>query len=124
MDTKKTLVAVIAAMLVVAGLTACQGKGGRKQIDTFLKDYEKFVEKVEIAAKEGKLSSVMSLQTEALKLVEKATELEGTSGWSVNDAEKYLKLTDRYTEAMFKMTNSTDSTESMGLFDSLLNGLF
>lgn len=92
----------------------------RDQIDAFLKDYEKFVEKAENAATEGKLSSILSLQAEAVKLVEKSEELEDTSDWNGDDSEKYLKLTNRYTEAMLKLSNSIDSMDSM---DNLLDGL-
>lgn len=92
----------------------------REQIDAFLKDYEKFVEKAEDAAAEGKLSSIMSLQAEAVKLAEKSEELEDMSDWNGDDSEKYLRLTNRYTEAMLRLSNSIDSMDSM---DDLLDGL-
>lgn len=92
----------------------------REQIDVFLKDYEKFVEKAEDAAAEGKLSSIMSLQAEAVKLAEKSEELEDMSDWNGDDSEKYLRLTNRYTEAMLRLSNSIDSMDSM---DNLLDGL-
>ena len=92
----------------------------REQIDAFLKDYEKFVEKAEDAAAEGKLSSIMSLQAEAVKLAEKSEELEDMSDWNGDDSEKYLRLTNRYTEAMLRLSNSIDSMDSM---DNLLDGL-
>lgn len=92
----------------------------REQIDAFLKDYEKFVEKAEEAAAEGKLSSIMSLQAEAVKLAEKSEELEDMSDWNGDDSEKYLRLTNRYTEAMLRLSNSIDSMDSM---DNLLDGL-
>lgn len=92
----------------------------REQIDTFLKDYEKFVEKTENAAAEGKLSSILSLQAEAATLIEKSEKLEDMSDWNSDDSEKYLRLTNRYTEAMLRLSNSIDSMDSM---DSLLNGL-
>lgn len=96
----------------------------RDQIDAFLKDYEKFVEKAEEAAAEGKLSSVMSLQAEAVKLAEKSEELEDMSEWNGDDSEKYLRLTNRYTEAMLRLSNSIDSIiDSMDSMDDLLDGL-
>ncbi len=100
----KKISAVAALLVLAAGLLFAAGS--RKQIDTFLKDYENFVVKTEKAADKGDLSSLMSLQTESLKLLEKADNLKDTSDWNGKDSEKYLKLTNRYNEAVMKLTNS------------------
>lgn len=97
--------------------------GSRKQIDSFFNDYEKFVEKVEKTAKEKKMSSLTSLETEAVKFAEKSDKFRNMSDWNIDDSEKLLKLTSRYTDAILKLSGATDSS-SDGLFDSLLNGLF
>lgn len=68
----------------------------RKQIDSFMKEYETFVVKVEKAADTNKLSDYANLTTEYLKLIEKVDAMENTNDWTISDSQKYLELTNRY----------------------------
>lgn len=126
---KKTMFAVCAALVMAVAFTSCSGKKGedssskteasstassRKQIDAFFKDYGKFIEKAENAAKKGNISSLMSLEAEAVKLAEKSEDLQDVSDWTLEDSENLLKLTTRYSEAILKLSNS-----AMNSLDSL-----
>ncbi|MBP3710408.1 MAG: hypothetical protein J6I73_08425 [Treponema sp.] len=93
------LVTVLAAGTLFAA-------GSRKQIDTFLADYEKIVVKAEKAAENGTMLSLISLQAEAAKLVEKSDKLKDMSDWTEADSVKYLKLTERYMTAITKLSGS------------------
>ena len=133
---KKTMFAVCAALVMAVAFTSCSGKKGeasssktdvsspkteasstassRKQIDAFFKDYEKFIEQAENAAKKGNISSLVSLEAEAVKLAEKSEDLQDVSDWTLEDSENLLKLTTRYSEAILKLSNSAmDSLDSL-----------
>lgn len=116
--------ALLAAMVLAAALTGCNGKKGeaassnteasaksdsaavsRKQLNAFLKDYEKLVKKAEDAAKKGKRSSLESLEKERSKLAEKFEVLSDASDWEVTDSMKLLELGARYTDAMSKLSD-------------------
>lgn len=123
---KMAKAAAIAAMVLSVALTGCNGKKGeaasqsteasaksdsaavsRKQIDAFLKDYEKLVKKAEDAAKKGKRSSLEALEKEANKLGEKfeAFSDASESEWEVSDSMKILTLGARYSDAMSKLSD-------------------
>lgn len=109
---KRKLTAIIALVLMLvaqASLTA-ESKS-RKEIDKFLKSYEKTVVAAEKAAKSNNMSSLLKLQEEALKLTEEVEDFEDSSAWTMKDSEKYLELTNRYTEAMMSLSNSTPSLD-------------
>ena len=133
---KKTMFAVCAALVMAVAFTSCSGKKGeasssktdvsspkteasstassRKQIDAFFKDYEKFIEKAENAAKKGNISSLVSLEAEAVKLAEKSEDLQDVSDWTLEDSENLLKLTARYSEVILKLSSSAmDSLDSL-----------
>ena len=105
--TKLTAIIALVLMLVAQASLTAESKS-RKEIDKFLKSYEKTVVAAEKAAKSNNMSSLLKLQGEAIKLAE---ELEDSSDWTMKDSEKYLELTNRYTEAMMSLSNSTPSLD-------------
>ncbi len=121
---KMVKVAAIAAMVLSVALTGCNGKKGeasssstevseesnspaasRKQINAFLKDYEKFVKKAEKAAEKGDKSSFESLSEEQNKFNERFSELgSGSAGdWNESDGTKIFELGLRCAGALSKL---------------------
>lgn len=97
----------------------------RKQIDSFMKEYETFVVKVEKAADTNKLSDYANLTTEYLKLIEKVDAMENTNDWTISDSQKYLELTNRYTIAVNKLsgqtsTNVDDTNAALDSYNEML----
>ncbi len=92
--------------MLTANLVFAQEKDSRRQIDFFMKEYEKFVVKAEKAAEKGDMAALMSLNAEAAKFAEKTSGLTDTSDWNMNDAQKYQALTNRYNDALTKFSNS------------------
>ena len=97
----------------------------RKQIDSFMKEYETFVVKVEKAADTNKLSDYANFTTEYLKLIEKVDAMENTNDWTISDSQKYLELTNRYTIAVNKLsgqtsTNVDDTNAALDSYNEML----
>lgn len=95
-------VAVIAIMFVLATSVVFAAGKSRKQIDSFMKEYEKFVVKVE-KMNPNDTMALMSLNVDAAKLSKKADELQDTSDWNDNDTIKYTELSNRYAKALSKL---------------------
>ena len=106
--TKLTAIIALVLLLVAQASLTAESKS-RKEIDNFLKSYEKTVVAAEKAAKSNNMSSLLKLQGEALKLAKDLEDFEDSSAWTMKDSEKYLELTNRYTEAMMALSNSTPS---------------
>ena len=125
--------AIIVLLLASAGLTSCsKSKSGKK----FLAEYEKLVAKAEKAAKKNDMKSLMDLSVAAADFAEKVEDLSLEDNWTTADAEKYLDLTNRYTAAVSKMSDSDfdinlneteksakkDKAKPSGKIDKALNG--
>lgn len=107
MRTKVFIATLVVALTMVGTLFA---QSSRKQIDQFLADYEKVVVKTEEAAKKSDLNAILTLQTEAAAFAEKSQQFQDASAWTVADSDKYLKLTNRYTEAVSKLYGTTSGS--------------
>lgn len=79
----------------------------RKDIDQFLKSYEKVVVQAEKAAKSNSVTELLSVVTEITEMAEKADKFQNFNSWTEKDSKKYLELTARYTKAMEKMNDSS-----------------
>ena len=51
----------------------------------------------------------MSLSLEASEFAEKADDFEDADAWNTADSKRYLELTNRYNDAITKISNSIDS---------------
>ncbi|MCR4580827.1 MAG: hypothetical protein K5681_10830, partial [Treponema sp.] len=91
----------------------------RQAIDSFFKEYEVFVTKAEKAADSGKLSDLTKLSLEAVKFTEKIEELEDVDEWTLADSKKYLDLSNRYSKAALKLSES--SSNMLDDYSSLLD---
>lgn len=100
------------SVLVVLGTLACSvfAAGNRKAIDDFFKEYEAFVVKAEKAAESNKISDLTNLSLESVKLAEACDKIDDTDAWTLDDSAKYLKLTNRYSAAVSKLSEATTST--------------
>lgn len=107
-NVTKRIVAAMLVLVFAAGMLFAESKS-RKQIDKFLDDYEKVVVKAEKAAKKNDMSSLMSLSLEASEFAEKADDFEDADAWNTGDSKRYLELTNRYNDAITKISNSIDS---------------
>ena len=107
-NVTKRIVAAMLVLVFAAGMLFAESKS-RKQIDKFLDDYEKVVVKAEKAAKKNDMSSLMSLSLEASEFAEKADDFEDADAWNTSDSKRYLELTNRYNDAITKISNSIDS---------------
>ena len=106
---------IISVLAILATLTcALFAASTRKDIDAFLKQYETFVVKAEKAAASNKISDLMSMSLESVKLTEKYDKIKDSKEWTTADSTKYLKLTNRYTKAASKVTSDlSDNTDAL-----------
>lgn len=106
---------IISVLAILATLTcALFAASTRKDIDAFLKEYETFVVKAEKAAASNKISDLMSMSLESVKLAEKYEKIKESKEWTTADSTKYLKLTNRYTKAASKITSDlSDNTDAL-----------
>lgn len=100
------------SVLIVLGTLACSvfAAGNRKAIDDFFLEYEAFVVKAEKAAESNKISDLTNLSLESVKLAEACDKIDDTDAWTLDDSAKYLKLTNRYSAAVSKLSEATTST--------------
>ena len=103
---------------VVTSSKSTKKGSSRKQIESFLDEYEKFVVKAEKAAQKNDITSLMKMSAGALEFAEKADNFEDADDWTASDAERYMNLSNRYAAAVSKISGSIDSGSfDMGDFD-------
>jgi type II secretory pathway pseudopilin PulG len=107
MDKKNALVFLgMLAIILLVGQSVFAASKERTEIDKFLKSYEEVVVAAEKAAKSNKITDLITVQQKALKLSEQVQKIQGYDEWTAKDSEKYLVLTNRYTEAVTALSNS------------------
>jgi DNA-binding transcriptional regulator GbsR (MarR family) len=106
MKNIKGFVGILAVLLVFGQVTAFAASKQRTEINKFLKAYEDVVVAAEKAAKSNKIADLIKVQEKALKLTEQAEKIQNYEEWTTKDSEQYLKLTNRYAEAMTALTNT------------------
>lgn len=83
---------------------------GREKISQFLKTYEELIVDVEKLAEKNSVNEFLKFQQKYVELSEKLTEMQTMEQWTLEDSQKFLKLTDRYTKAVEKL-NGTSSVD-------------
>jgi hypothetical protein len=105
----RLVVGILAVLLVFGQVTVFAQSKDRKEINDFLKSYETVVVAAEKAAKSNKITDLMDVQQKAIKMSEQANKIQGYKEWTVQDSQKYLDLTNRYTIAMSALSNSANT---------------
>lgn len=105
---------VIAVLFIVGFLVpSVLFADGRQDVDSFLKTYEAFVISCEKAAKSGDIMSLIDMASKGDELDKKQKKIQKSKHWTKKDDEKMLALTVRFAAAMEKMSNSTQSLDSL-----------
>ena len=111
----KKIMTLLVVLLGVSFVAFADAKS-RKNIDSFMKEYETFVTKAEKAASTNSLSDLASLSAESVKFSEKAQAVQDAKDWTLKDSQKYLELTNRYSAALSKISGTantiTDTTNA------------
>jgi hypothetical protein len=100
---------IVVFLLVSAQFTVFADSKQRTEIDKFLKSYEEVVVSAEKAAKSNKITDLIKVQGNAVKMSEQADKIQSYDEWTTGDSVKYLELSDRYTKAMSAMSNSMNT---------------
>lgn len=93
-------------ILVLVILMISCGKSNQ-QVDNFLDDYEKVVEKWEASIADGEFTDEDSDEMNKIieKMEDKAKELQNVKKWNKQQQERYVKLTERIMDAIFNSMN-------------------
>lgn len=93
-------------ILVLVILMISCGKSNQ-QVDNFLDDYEKVVEKWEASIADGEFTDEDSDEMNKIieKMEDKAKELQNVTKWNKQQQERYVKLTERIMDAIFNSMN-------------------
>ena len=80
------------------------GKSDSKQVDNFLDDYEKVVEKWEDSIVDGEFTEDDSdeMNRTIEEMGEEAKELQNVTKWNTKQQERYAELSERIMDAIFK----------------------
>jgi DNA-binding transcriptional regulator GbsR (MarR family) len=92
-------------LLLVILIISC-GKSNQ-QVDNFLDDYEKIVEKWEASIADGEFTEEDSDEMNKIieEMEDKAKKLQNVTKWNKKQQERYAKLTERIMDAIFKSMN-------------------
>jgi DNA-binding transcriptional regulator GbsR (MarR family) len=92
-------------LLLVILIISC-GKSNQ-QVDNFLDDYEKVVEKWEASIADGEFTEEDSDEMNKIieEMEDKAKKLQNVTKWNKKQQERYAKLTERIMDAIFKSMN-------------------
>lgn len=93
-------------ILVLVILMISCGKSNQ-QVDNFLDDYEKVVEKWEASIADGEFTDEDSDEMNKIieEMEDKAKELQNVKKWNKQQQERYAKLTERIMDAIFNSMN-------------------
>jgi len=93
----------ISIILIVAMMIGC-GKSDSHQVDNFLDDYEKVVEKWEESITDGEFNEDDSDEMNRIieEMGEEAKELQNVTKWNTKQQERYAELSERIMDAIFK----------------------
>jgi len=93
----------ISIILIVAMMIGC-GKSDSQQVDNFLDDYEKVVEKWEESITDGEFNEDDSdeMNRTIEEMGEEAKELQNVTKWNTKQQERYAELSERIMDAIFK----------------------
>lgn len=105
----KEIVLLVIFCLLSTTMTFAQSLG-REKISQFLKTYEELIVDVEKLAEKNSVNEFLKFQQKYVELSEKLTEMQTMEQWTLEDSQKFLKLTDRYTKAVEKL-NGTSSVD-------------
>ena len=80
------------------------GKNDSRQVDNFLDDYEKVVEKWEESITDGEFNEDDSdeMNRTIEEMGEEAKELQNVTKWNTKQQERYAELSERIMDAIFK----------------------
>jgi TolA-binding protein len=100
----KTILRGTILMLVIL-MIGC-GKSNQ-QVDNFLDDYEKVVERWEASVADGEFTEEDSDEMNIIieEMEDEAKELQNVRKWNKKQQERYAKLTERIMDAIFKSMN-------------------
>ena len=104
----KTKVTVLVSILLVL-CVVCAFAEKKMTAKEFLDSYETFVVSVEKAADKGNYAGYADFLKSYQKFVEDYSKLD-TSNWTYTEIMRYSDLTNRYTKAAAKLSNSMTST--------------
>ena len=92
-------------LLLIILIVSC-GKTSQ-QVDNFLDDYEKVVEKWEASIADGEFTDEDSDEMNKIieEMEDEAKELQNVTKWNKQQQERYAKLTERIMDAIFKSIN-------------------
>ena len=93
----------ISIILIVAMMIGC-GKSDSQQVDNFLDDYEKVVEKWEDSIADGEFTADDSdeMNRTIEEMEGEAKDLKNVTKWNKKQQERYAKLSERIMDAVFK----------------------
>ena len=93
----------ISIVLMVIMMIGC-GKNDSQQVDNFLDDYEKVVEKWEDSIVDGEFTEDDSdeMNRTIEEMGEEAKELQNVTKWNTKQQERYAELSERIMDAIFK----------------------
>ena len=100
---------IIISMTVIsiACISLFAADDSRVAIDNLLKEYENVVVKVESMGSNYNLADFLALQQKITAMNEQANKIQTISVWTLDDTQKYLALTQRYSDACAKLQNAT-----------------
>ncbi len=95
----------VSIVLMVIMMISC-GKTSQ-QVDNFLDDYEKVVEKWEASIADGEFTEEDSDEMNKIieEMEDEVQKLQNVTKWNKKQQERYAKLTERIMDAIFKSMN-------------------
>ena len=118
MSISKKILAFIAVLSIFSALFVSCANAQRKEINSFMTEYEKIVKEAEKEANAKNVDSFMALATKNDAFMEKVGAFEETDEWTKKDDEKLYALTNRYVIAMAALSSDSTLDELKAALDS------
>ena len=92
-------------LILTFALLACSG--GSPKVDSFLDSYENVIEGFEDMAEKGSISiqDMNKMNTKNIAMASEGTKLQSEE-WTDAQRKQYLELTNRFSKAMFKISEN------------------